>query len=676
MQSILYPNYYRLPILFLVLLLCGTAAFAQSVPLFRAAADPALDRQIRQRDADLTAFRTLQLDAVVAGQLLGEQPATLAVQLPDPRGGAALELELERFDLLGADFSVTEMPANRPFTDLPEAVFYRGTVRDRPTSLAVLTVIDGAVSGLVSLPGESGELNLVRLDDTDAYLFYDDAEIEHKFSALDCEVLEPDDLPQPEPGKHTDKQVVDGCFGIFLDIGQTIYAERGGTAQAVAFLEEAFAQVATLYANEEISVTVSGAQVWTSREPFYDDLNQYRAYRDANNVDGSVAHYVHRGGGGGVAYLSALCNTRYGYGLSGIDNSYRAVPNYSWTVFVLTHELGHNFGSPHTHDCAWNGNDTPIDGCGSPYNGCGVSNEIPQNGGTLMSYCHLTSTGVNFTKGFGPQPGDRIRATAAAAPCKGYDCGTGTGGGSGGGGEVAVIPDGIYYLDARHSGKRLRPEGGSTTSGASIVQFRPRTLRSQEWNVTHLGGNVYRLVNEYSGHAIDVEGASQQAGANVVQWPYAGTANQQWSIEPVGGGDFYQLRATHSGQCLSVVGSSKRSDANVVQNPCTSAQNDDWIFVPVGSVLFDTPEATAALQLFPNPTEGLAHLRLQLAEDRGEGTITLSDARGRRVKEWTFPAATGIHELDIDLTERPAGLYIVRVQAGADTFVRRLLVTE
>lgn len=109
-----------------------------------------------------------------------------------------------------------------------------------------------------------------------------------------------------------------------------------------------------------------------------------------------------------------------------IYDSYSNVPSYSWSVFVVTHEFGHLFGSRHTHACVWNGNNTAIDGCSScmessnpsvnTCNNCVVP-PIPSGGGTIMSYCHLQSAGVNFNLGFGTQPGNVIRNSVENASC-------------------------------------------------------------------------------------------------------------------------------------------------------------------------------------------------------------------------------------------------------------------
>lgn len=91
----------------------------------------------------------------------------------------------------------------------------------------------------------------------------------------------------------------------------------------------------------------------------------------------------------------------------------------------MTHELGHVFGSRHTHSCVWNGNNTPIDSCGSSQgfaeDGC-TGGPIPEEGGTIMSYCHLTGVGVNFANGFGPQPSEKIKDFINNANCLGTSC--------------------------------------------------------------------------------------------------------------------------------------------------------------------------------------------------------------------------------------------------------------
>lgn len=96
-------------------------------------------------------------------------------------------------------------------------------------------------------------------------------------------------------------------------------------------------------------------------------------------------------------------------------NSFSNYPEYSWSVLVMAHEFGHLFGSYHTHACAWNGNNTAIDGCVEPENNACSRPPIPANGGTIMSYCHQQAVGINFNLGFGLQPGNVIRNSVATS---------------------------------------------------------------------------------------------------------------------------------------------------------------------------------------------------------------------------------------------------------------------
>ena len=142
----------------------------------------------------------------------------------------------------------------------------------------------------------------------------------------------------------------------------------------------------------------------------------------ALNFNGTLAQLVRLKTGGsmsGIAWVNVLCypivsSSGAGpYSYAEVLPTYNSLPTFSWTA-VITHELGHNLGSPHTYSCSWSGG--PIDNCYTQEGSCSPG-PTPTNGGTIMSYCHLTSIGINFNNGFGPQPKALILSKISNATC-------------------------------------------------------------------------------------------------------------------------------------------------------------------------------------------------------------------------------------------------------------------
>ena len=93
-----------------------------------------------------------------------------------------------------------------------------------------------------------------------------------------------------------------------------------------------------------------------------------------------MTHLLTRANIGGIAYLDVLCSSSWGYGVSGLDADY-VYPNaaYTWDADVVSHELGHNFSSPHSHCYK-----PPMDHCYNGEAGCYGGPEEPSVG-TIMS---------------------------------------------------------------------------------------------------------------------------------------------------------------------------------------------------------------------------------------------------------------------------------------------------
>lgn len=120
--------------------------------------------------------------------------------------------------------------------------------------------------------------------------------------------------------------------------------------------------------------------------------------------------------GGGVAWLDVLCNQTYGFSVSGNINGGVTFPvtqgSNTWDFMVFNHEVGHNVGTGHTH-----GYCPPLDECApSGYFGSCQNQQNCTSNGTIMSYCHLCSGGMNnITTYFHPTVEGVMRAEAESS---------------------------------------------------------------------------------------------------------------------------------------------------------------------------------------------------------------------------------------------------------------------
>ncbi|MBK7425542.1 MAG: fibronectin type III domain-containing protein [Saprospiraceae bacterium] len=208
-------------------------------------------------------------------------------------------------------------------------------------------------------------------------------------------------------------------------------------------------------------------------------LNQFRNLR--TNYNGDLAHLAALGGNnlGGIAWVNALC-TNFDYAYSNISSNYNNVPTYSWTVMVMTHEMGHNLGSNHTQWCGWSGG--ALDNCYTTEGGC-APGPAPVGGGTIMSYCHLTNYGINLNNGFGTQPGNKIRSRVSNVTCLSPGCTNGGGGEE----ETCDTPGGLSSTNITSTTATIT---WNAVSGATSYIFQYKLASSNIWSQTTLTGIV------------------------------------------------------------------------------------------------------------------------------------------------------------------------------------------
>ncbi|MBK8920866.1 MAG: hypothetical protein IPM81_05065 [Saprospirales bacterium] len=302
----------------------------------------------------------VQPDREKIRDLRGNAPDRLEISLPDPDGGA-LQLELVRAQVFSQEFTVRQASDRNAPVVVDPGLHYWGIVKDQPHTLAGISIFESDVVGIVYAGTEKLVFADLEQDPSGIHIIYRERDLASR-PGFECmsEMLEDVSDGAVAQDRSTGP---DNCVRMYMEADYTIFQNKGSVAAATTYIESLPAAAAL--------------PMW-------------------------------------MCYALAC----YGVGYSGINTTYSNVPTYSWTVEVVTHEIGHNLGSQHTHACAWNGNNTAIDGCGPAAGYSEGCNAALPTAGTIMSYCHLVSgVGIDLNLGFGPQPGDRIRNEVYNAAC-------------------------------------------------------------------------------------------------------------------------------------------------------------------------------------------------------------------------------------------------------------------
>ena len=205
------------------------------------------------------------------------------------------------------------------------------------------------------------------------------------------------------------------CIELAVEVDNYTRNTFSSTLETTNWALAIIAGVSQIYDSEtNTAVVVVYSYIWNTVDPYDSYVNQssnmlseLASYWTTNN--GAVARdLVHlmtkrsNTGTGGIAYLDVLCDNSWGYGFSSALNNDTNFtfpnPSYTWNLSVVSHEIGHNVGSHHTHWCGWVADPfIPfaggiIDNCVDVQGSC-ANNPTPQLG-TIMSYCHTTSGGI------------------------------------------------------------------------------------------------------------------------------------------------------------------------------------------------------------------------------------------------------------------------------------------
>lgn len=239
-----------------------------------------------------------------------------------------------------------------------------------------------------------------------------------------CTPLLPPTAPDVFPVEGGVAGTVTQCFELAIAIETdreftaTLFGgDLGAAAEYALALIGASGEIFTL--DVGVRFRTAYLRLWEDEDPWtqtamVDQLFQFRDHWNAlmSEVPRDLAHFLSgRGLGGGVAWLPGLCGS-YSYALSANLGGYFPYPledhrHENWDIMVVSHEFGHNVGSPHTHSVS-----PPLDGCGN--GDCSAA-----YGGTIMSYCHLCAGGLsNIALEFHPGSVGSMLALLDSVPCE------------------------------------------------------------------------------------------------------------------------------------------------------------------------------------------------------------------------------------------------------------------
>lgn len=387
---------------------------------------------------------SLKLDMAALQNALSAREKSITFTIP---GGDAAPMELELIEqkVFSDNSSIYKLEGNtKTKVDFTPGLSYTGIVKGKEHSIASISIFNDLVMGVIS--DETGNYVLGPVKNgsntTDNYIFYNDNDLK-VLQRFKCSIEGKEDKFSLSARKsqinNEDNSGFNGNINatapvkVYFEADYQMYLDfSSNTTNVLNYLQGMYNSVISIYYNSaNISTEISDVGVWSGVDPYRSmtDNEQILTKFGQNKRDDFPGHLAQLVStrtdtdGGGIAWINTLCipyqtdgSGRYSFCF--IDATYNNYPTYSWTVNVVAHELGHNFGSYHTHSCHWPTNFTNTGAIDSCYPAEGNCFDVTRaRTGTIMSYCHLTSGGINLALGFGPLPRDTIRLRYSQAPC-------------------------------------------------------------------------------------------------------------------------------------------------------------------------------------------------------------------------------------------------------------------
>ena len=322
-----------------------------------------------------------------------------------------IELTLHKFSIVKNQLiiiSKTSFGEERSLIT-PTVLSYKVFYKDK--NIGVLNVVNNEIVATFTIDNKQYEISKFNNN----YLLFE-ASNSINSSNFSCQIEEQYNSMNVESNL-----VINVCVELVIEIDYYTRQTFNSNLETINWALAIIAGVNQLYeAQTNASISVVNISLWEIPDPYATIVNdassmlsEIKSYWQTNNnsISRDLVHLLSKRnntGTGGIAYLNGLCSNNSGYGFSSAMNNDTTYsfpnPTYTWNLMVVTHEVGHNFGANHTHDCVWSDDPTygfvgpGIDDCGvvsGSSNACNPPAPSPPGGiGTIMSYCHNGGSGI------------------------------------------------------------------------------------------------------------------------------------------------------------------------------------------------------------------------------------------------------------------------------------------
>ena len=364
----------------------------------------------------LDKVKLFKINATTQSQLLKEKPEAITMTLPTSNG-VLLKLKLLRNESFSGGIKINTSSGKNLSLAIGEelGVHYIGSIDNEANSVVTLNVFpDRAFSYITNRTGNYA-LQTVNKEASanPTYMLSRADDFNLKFDHI-CNSIDPHEnsrLPNSNDLSSINSSSSNVCIRNYIETDYAMFLELNssiGDVKEVTLWR--YAAVQAIYANIGIPLNISELYIWDTPDPYNGSITAFANLSLFDGISANLASLYTAIGytvgaplNGSQAVLDVLCGSDFGpfgvmnmvYGFEESSECPGAYFNHS--VFIISHEIGHNIGSPHTHWCGWQGG--PIDGCAQgefiyptiPVGFCLTPCPPTVNDakGTIMSYCSI-----------------------------------------------------------------------------------------------------------------------------------------------------------------------------------------------------------------------------------------------------------------------------------------------